>query len=190
MKCGIFRQEFRKSGAALSPSSVGVRIFSHRSFVWNIPLQKHFFWFRPQMSFSIDLEPVLSSEFSKKPRSFFGINRQRQKSLNFAGLHIPVGKLTAEELQRKGLVHSLAENPLEEAKSMALKINEMAPLSLEHIKNNINLAQDASFNKSIENETNIQGFLGNSQDYQEGLKAFFEKRKTEGFISCFDTGNR
>ena len=31
--------------------------------------------------------------------------------------------------------------------------------------------------KSIENETNIQGFLGNSQDYQEGLKAVFEKRK-------------
>ena len=35
-------QKKRKSGTALAQSWVGVRIFSHRSFAWNIPLQKHF----------------------------------------------------------------------------------------------------------------------------------------------------
>ena len=68
-KSGIFRPECQKSGAALSPSSVGLGLFSHRSFAWNILLQKHFFWFRPQMRFSIDLRPVLSPEFQEKRKS-------------------------------------------------------------------------------------------------------------------------
>ena len=69
MKSVFLRQEKQKSGAALSRSWVRIRIFSHRSFAWNIRLQKHFFWFRPQMSFSLDLGTVLSSEFRKKRKS-------------------------------------------------------------------------------------------------------------------------
>ncbi len=39
------------------------------------------------------------SEFRKKPRSLFGINPQKQPEYFYAGLHIPVGRLTSEDLQ-------------------------------------------------------------------------------------------
>ena len=45
----------------------------------------------------IDEDP--GSNFSEKPRSIFGINNQKQKGLFYAGIHIPVGRLRAEDLQ-------------------------------------------------------------------------------------------
>ncbi len=39
------------------------------------------------------------SIFSQEPRTFLGIHPQKQKSKFFAGLHIPVGRLNAEDLQ-------------------------------------------------------------------------------------------
>jgi len=33
-----------------------------------------------------------------------------------------------------------------------------------------------SYNESMEREVSSQRFLGNSEDYKEGLNAFFEKR--------------
>ena len=42
------------------------------------------------------------SIFSDKPRSIFGIHRQKQPDKYYAGIHIPVGRLTAENLS---LIH-------------------------------------------------------------------------------------
>ena len=39
------------------------------------------------------------SLFNKKQRSIFGINKQKQDNLYFAGLHIPVGRLCVEDIQ-------------------------------------------------------------------------------------------
>ena len=39
------------------------------------------------------------SIFSDKPRSFFGIHSQKQEGKYFAGIHVPVGRLLAEDLQ-------------------------------------------------------------------------------------------
>ncbi len=39
------------------------------------------------------------STFSQKQRSFFGIHSQKQNGLYYAGIHIPVGRLTAENIQ-------------------------------------------------------------------------------------------
>ena len=39
------------------------------------------------------------SDFTIKPRTFFGINRQKQKGKYYAGIHIPVGRLSASDLQ-------------------------------------------------------------------------------------------
>ncbi len=39
------------------------------------------------------------SKFSENPRSIFGIHAQKQDNLNYAGLHIPVGRLSSEDLQ-------------------------------------------------------------------------------------------
>jgi ferredoxin-nitrite reductase len=45
------------------------------------------------------LTPDPGSIFENSPRSHFGINQQKQNGLYFAGIHVPVGRLTAEDLQ-------------------------------------------------------------------------------------------
>ena len=45
------------------------------------------------------LTPDPGSVFDDKPRSHYGIHPQKQEGLYYAGLHIPVGRLTAEDLQ-------------------------------------------------------------------------------------------
>ncbi len=45
----------------------------------------------------LDQDP--GSDFSQKPRTFFGIHHQKQKGKFYAGLHIPVGRLSSTDLQ-------------------------------------------------------------------------------------------
>lgn len=97
-----------------------------------------------------------------------------QKTLEFFLLGKP---MIAEELEKVGMINLVSENFFEEAKQMAASINDMAPLSLELIKKNLQEASQATYEESMKRETSTQRFLGNSADYQEGLKAFFEKRK-------------
>lgn len=96
-----------------------------------------------------------------------------QRTLEFFLFNKP---LLAEELQEVGLINHISEDWLEVAESMASEINKMAPLSIEIIKKNVQKAQEQAYAESLENETASQRFLGNSEDYKEGLKAFFEKR--------------
>ena len=44
------------------------------------------------------------SKFQRKPRSHFGIHKQKQKGLYYAGIHIPVGRLDAVDLHRLSLL--------------------------------------------------------------------------------------
>ncbi|HJN36123.1 MAG: ferredoxin--nitrite reductase [Prochlorococcus sp.] len=53
------------------------------------------------------LSPDPGSVFDQKPRSLYGIQPQKQSGLHFAGLHVPVGRLSAEDL------HDLATASLE-----------------------------------------------------------------------------
>lgn len=87
--------------------------------------------------------------------------------------------LISEDLEKAGMVNKVSEDALETAKEMAAKISKMAPLSLELIKKNLQAAEEKSFIECMEKETATQRFLGASSDYQEGLKAFFEKRSPE-----------
>lgn len=87
--------------------------------------------------------------------------------------------LFSEDLEKAGMINQVADNPLEIARQMAEQINAMAPLSLELIKKNLQKAQEKDFDSMITMETATQRFLGASEDYQEGLKAFFEKRKPQ-----------
>lgn len=96
-----------------------------------------------------------------------------KKSLEFFLYNKP---MTSEEMKEHGLVNEVDENPLQKALELAQEINKMAPLSVEMIKSNLQYALEANYKESMENETYSQRFLGNSMDYQEGLKAFFEKR--------------
>jgi 2-(1,2-epoxy-1,2-dihydrophenyl)acetyl-CoA isomerase len=84
--------------------------------------------------------------------------------------------LTSEKMADYGLINSASENFLEDAKAWAAQINSLAPLSVSMIKENILSSQDDNYDESMQREVHCQRFLGNSEDYQEGLKAFFEKR--------------
>ena len=45
------------------------------------------------------LTPDPGSVFDATPRSHYGIHQQKQAELNYAGLHVPVGRLKAEDFQ-------------------------------------------------------------------------------------------
>ena len=59
---------------------------------------------------------------------------------------------------------------------LAEKINKLAPQSVTMIKKNILSSLDSTYGESMERETNVQRYLGRSNDYKEGLNAFLEKR--------------
>ncbi|MCO4794229.1 MAG: enoyl-CoA hydratase/isomerase family protein [Bacteriovoracaceae bacterium] len=99
-----------------------------------------------------------------------------QKTLEFFLFNTP---LFSEDLNTAGMINYVGDDYLEKAKEWSTSISSMAPLSLELIKKNLKLAMDSSYSESMTNETSTQRFLGNSKDYQEGLKSFFEKRKPE-----------
>jgi 2-(1,2-epoxy-1,2-dihydrophenyl)acetyl-CoA isomerase len=82
-------------------------------------------------------------------------------------------------MEKAGLINYVGEDFLVKSMEMAEKINMMAPLSVSNIKKNLQFALDQDFKESMRRETTTQRFLGNSHDYKEGLKAFFEKRKPE-----------
>ncbi len=96
-----------------------------------------------------------------------------KKALEFFLFNKP---LSAEQMLEYGLINEVHEDFLDRSYALAREINQMAPLSLEMIKENIKEAEDLSYNESMQREVYAQRFLGNSNDYKEGLNAFFEKR--------------
>ncbi len=96
-----------------------------------------------------------------------------QRTLEFFLFNKP---LTSEKLLEVGMINRVDEDYLGVSRAMAADINKMAPLSLELIKKSLQGAQELSFKESMDKETVTQRFLGASNDYQEGLSAFFEKR--------------
>ena len=106
---------------------------------------------------------------------------------------IPVGKakeiiygavnIKADEAYRLGLVNSVY--PLEEllpaAKKLAAKIAKNAPIAVRACKQAINEGLDLDMDQAIVLEEKLFGSCFESEDQREGMKAFLEKRKVEGF---------
>ncbi len=99
-----------------------------------------------------------------------------KKAMEFFILGNP---LTSEEMEGAGLINKVSEEALADAKAWAAQINAMAPLAVKAIKENIQVAVDSTAKQSMDRETAYQRFLGNSDDYKEGLSAFFEKRQAK-----------
>ena len=89
--------------------------------------------------------------------------------------------LTSENLVDAGLVNEITEDPRGRALEIAETLNQMAPLGLEIIKKNAQMAFEAAYNNVIETETASQRFLGATEDYQEGLKAPSSKKERRTF---------
>jgi len=96
------------------------------------------------------------------------------KALEFALMGKP---LLSEEMLAYNFINEISSSPLETAIQMASQINELAPLAVKMVKKNLKAAMDLDFNQTLEQEKFTQRFLGFSEDYKEGVRAFLEKRK-------------
>ncbi len=96
-----------------------------------------------------------------------------KKAMEFFLFNAP---LMSEEMLEVGLINTLADNPMDKALEWCQQITAMAPLSIQHLKKNIQKAGHMSFGDSMENETTSQCFLGQTEDFNEGVQSFFEKR--------------
>ena len=106
---------------------------------------------------------------------------------------IPVGKakeiiygavnIKADEAYRLGLVNSVY--PLEEllpaAKKLAAKIAKNAPIAVRACKQAINEGLDLDMDQAIVLEEKLFRSSSQTENQREGMQAFLEKRKVEGF---------
>jgi 2-(1,2-epoxy-1,2-dihydrophenyl)acetyl-CoA isomerase len=72
-----------------------------------------------------------------------------------------------------------ADSLAEEAANWAERLAERAPLSLAATKKAMRFAEASSWDKTFDLEASIQNSLVRSEDNEEGVSAFFDKRKPE-----------
>ncbi|MGD9569602.1 MAG: short-chain-enoyl-CoA hydratase [Sedimentibacter sp.] len=97
----------------------------------------------------------------------------RAKELIFTG-----GYVDAEEAYRIGLVNKLTEkeNLMEEVYKMADKIKSNSRVALKYAKESMNRGIETDIETGIAFESNIFSLCFASQDQEEGMTAFLEKR--------------
>ena len=102
------------------------------------------------------------------------IGAQRAMALMMTG-----DKLSAIEAQRIGMIyHVFPDEEYEErTRSFIQKIAKMPTKALGLIKMAINKSSSNSLEEQLNLEDNFQKIAAGTQDYAEGVKAFFEKRK-------------
>jgi 2-(1,2-epoxy-1,2-dihydrophenyl)acetyl-CoA isomerase len=88
--------------------------------------------------------------------------------------------LSAEEAERIGLVLKVVpgESLLEEARSVARKVVESAPIGVALTKRALNAAFDRDLEAALAYEAYLQDLAGRTRDHAEGIAAFTEKRPT------------
>ena len=86
--------------------------------------------------------------------------------------------INAEEAYRLGLVNYVVEESqlAEKTYAIAKRLAAGPPLALQFIKSALNHSFDSSWNAMLEEETTHQALCLCTEDHQEGVKAFFEKR--------------
>lgn len=87
--------------------------------------------------------------------------------------------ITAEEALKLGLVNKIVERDklLEEAKDLGQRLAAKPRVALALCKNAINKSMDGSLDDCFEYEAMAQDICMQSEDFQEGITAFREKRK-------------
>jgi len=93
--------------------------------------------------------------------------------------------IKAEEAYRIGLVNKVcsADELLEEAKKIAKKIVRNAPIAVRASKKAINDGISLDMDNAIVIEEKLFGSCFETEDQKNGMKAFLEKRKVEGFTN-------
>jgi enoyl-CoA hydratase len=98
----------------------------------------------------------------------------RTKYVMFTG-----AMLNAEEAYRFGLVEKVCskETLMDEVSAMARKIASCSPLSIRGCKRAVDEGIELPIGRALEFELELYDKVANSQDAEEGLSAFLEKRK-------------
>lgn len=104
------------------------------------------------------------------------IGEGRAKELIYSANNI-----NAEEAFRVGLVNHVypADLLMEEAKKLAKKISSKAPLAVRLSKNQITRGMQADIDTAMLIEADMFGLCFATEDQQEGMAAFIEKRKAD-----------
>lgn len=88
--------------------------------------------------------------------------------------------ISAEEAYLRGLVNRIAEGDLlDEAKRFAQFVVEGPPLVQQLVKYTLNHVNELTNQTNFMQEVMMQALLLQTEDHQEGVHAFFEKRKPE-----------
>jgi len=101
------------------------------------------------------------------------IGRGRAKELFFTARRIK-----ADEALSLGIVEHVVPNgtALEKAYEIAAEIKKSSPLGLAAVKQMVNFGSDLSFEQANTLNDKLRRPLEATEDYQEGISAFFEKR--------------
>jgi 2-(1,2-epoxy-1,2-dihydrophenyl)acetyl-CoA isomerase len=88
-------------------------------------------------------------------------------------------RLTAEQALAYGLIYAVHEPDAlaKESESLAIRLAQMPTLALGLTKRALHASLDSDLERQLELERQLQGVAAKSHDYQEGVKAFQEKRK-------------
>lgn len=145
-----------------------------------------------EIAMSCDIRLCADTALFGQPEVGLGITPGFGGTQRLARL-VPVGKakemiyaaanIKADEAYRIGLVNAVY--PLEEllpaAKKLAAKIARNAPIAVRACKEAINKGLDEKMDDAIVVEEKLFGSCFQTEDQIEGMKAFLEKRKVEGF---------
>lgn len=90
-------------------------------------------------------------------------------------------RLSAQQCENLGIANRVvaADSLREEAMNMADQLCQQAPLSLRYAKQLIGEAAEGNLENILDREAVIQNITLRSEDFQEGSRAFFEKRAAQ-----------
>lgn len=90
-------------------------------------------------------------------------------------------RINAEDAYKFGLVNAVVPKELfiEEAKKIAKKIAEKSPVAVKLAKAAVNKALEVGLTQGLDFERELFYLLFSSEDKEEGMKAFIEKRKPD-----------
>jgi 2-(1,2-epoxy-1,2-dihydrophenyl)acetyl-CoA isomerase len=88
-------------------------------------------------------------------------------------------KITAEEAERMGMIYKVFRDDVfqQEAMNMAITLSQMPTKGLALTKQILNNSLINDYNEQLHDEELFQERAGRTEDYEEGVRAFLEKRK-------------
>ena len=87
-------------------------------------------------------------------------------------------KISAEQAMQWGLIWQVVDDDklVAEAKALALRLAAMPTRALAYIKRALDTAETSTLDRQLDLEAELQAMAGRTEDYREGVAAFFEKR--------------